>query len=266
VRSQRRLLVGFWVGSLVAAVAGLAAAAPVPRERVSLNADWRFHRGDLEGQGALDDSGWRRLDLPHDWGIEGPFALEHPGETGKLPWWGVGWYRKRLDVGPKERDRRFYLDIDGAMSHSVVWLNGQRVGGWPYGYASYRLDLTPFIRTGENLLAIRLDNPPSSSRWYPGGGLYRNVWLVKTSSLHVAHDGTFVTTPEVAARSAAVKVAIALDNREAAAARAIVRTTIHPQGRKGERGAAVAVSPPISIDVAAGGTASTTTSARWVGH
>src|SRR3954451_20724971 len=93
------------------AAAGDAAAAP--RERSSLNADWRFHKGDLEGQGALDDSGWRRLDLPHDWGIEGPFAQEHPGGTGKLPWWGVGWYRKRLAIRPGDGQRRYHLDIDG---------------------------------------------------------------------------------------------------------------------------------------------------------
>ena len=238
-----------------------APASAAPRERISLNADWRFHKGDLEGQGAVDDGDWRRLDLPHDWGIEGLFSQELPGETGKLPWWGVGWYRKRLTL-PKEdpeprRARRTYLDIDGAMSHAQVWLNGQRVGAWPYGYASFRLDLTPFVRPGENLLAIRLDNPPSSSRWYPGGGLYRNVWLVKTSSLHVAHWGTFVTTPEVSPREATVKVAVTVDNNGAAAARAVVKVALHPLA--GDKpGAAVATSAPTELAIPATGTATIT--------
>ncbi len=98
----------------------------------------------------FDDRGWRQLDLPHDWGIEGPFKQEYPGETGKLPWWGVGWYRKHLTVSASERDRRIYLDIDGAMAYASVWLNGRFVGGWPYGYASYELDLTPNVEFGKD--------------------------------------------------------------------------------------------------------------------
>jgi beta-galactosidase len=261
-----------WLGFGILAVwvAGVSAvpAEAAPRERVSLNADWRFHKGDPEahgegsgeGQGAIDDSGWRRVDLPHDWGIEGPFAQENPGETGKLPWWGIGWYRKRIDLPALERDRRIYLDIDGAMSHSEVWLNGQRVGGWPYGYTSYRLDLTPHVRLGANLLAIRLDNPPSSSRWYPGGGIYRNVWLVTTSALHVAHAGTFVTTPEVSRRAATVNVAVTLDNPDAALARAVVKVALHPLPLRagGPPGAAVATGPATEVVIPAASQASAT--------
>jgi beta-galactosidase len=232
-------------------------AAITPRDRILLGSDWRFHRGDLAGQGAIDDTTWRKVELPHDWGIEGPFDQEHPGETGKLPWWGVGWYRKHLTLSQSDRQRRIYLDVDGAMSDSQVWLNGQRVGGWPYGYASYRLDLTPFVRAGENVLAIRLDNPPSSSRWYPGGGLYRNVWLVKTSSLHVAHWGTFVTTPQVATGEATVKVAVTLDNHSAAT-RAVVKVALHPLGTGDSPGPVVATSPPTELAVPAGSSASVT--------
>jgi beta-galactosidase len=119
-------------------------------------------------QRSYDDRSWRKLNLPHDWGIEGPFRQEYPGETGKLPWWGVGWYRKHFTVPANEKDKRFYIDIDGAMSYATIWLNGRFVGGWPYGYASFELDLTPFIKpAAENVIAIRLDNPPESSRWYP---------------------------------------------------------------------------------------------------
>ncbi|MFL6332621.1 MAG: beta-galactosidase GalB [Pyrinomonadaceae bacterium] len=162
---------------------------------------------------AFDDNAWRRLDLPHDWGIEGPFKQEYPGETGKLPWWGVGWYRKHFEVPAADRGQQLYLDIDGAMSYATVWLNGRFVGGWPYGYASFRLDLTPFVEYGaENVVAVRLDNPPDSSRWYPGGGIYRNVWLVKTEPVHIAHWGTYVTTPEVTPQAATVNLKVALDN------------------------------------------------------
>jgi beta-galactosidase len=144
-------------------------------------------------QTSFNDQEWRKLNLPHDWAIEGPFKQELPGETGKLPYSGAGWYRKHFHLPATDQGKEIILQIDGAMSYSAVWLNGRFVGGWPYGYSSYQLDLTPFIRAGaENLLAIRLDNPNDSSRWYPGAGIYRNVWLVKTSPVHVAQWGTFV--------------------------------------------------------------------------
>ena len=128
-------------------------------------------------------------------------------ETGKLPWWGVGWYRKHFTLPAGDAGRRVYLDIDGAMSHAKVWVNGQYVGGWPYGYASWRVDLTPYAKPGaDNVVAIRLDNPEHSSRWYPGGGIYRHVWLVKTAPVHVAQYGTFVTTPQVSKAQATVSV------------------------------------------------------------
>src|SRR5262249_18004918 len=161
----------------------------------------------------FDDRAWRRLNLPHDWGIEGPFKQEYPGETGKLPWWGVGWYRKHFTVAGSEKGKQIYLDIDGAMAYSAVWLNGKFVGGWPYGYASFRLDLTPYIAYGaENALAIRLDNPPDSSRWYPGGGVYRNVWLVKTAPVHIGQWGTQLTTPQVSAASATIHLKMRIQN------------------------------------------------------
>src|SRR6185312_10795582 len=106
----------------------------------------------------FDDSEWRTVDLPHDWGIEGPFKQEYPGETGKLPWWGVGWYRKHLAISPSDKGKQIYLDVDGAMAYATVWLNGQFVGGWPYGYASFELDLTPYLEfDADNVIAIRLD-------------------------------------------------------------------------------------------------------------
>ncbi|SFV11717.1 beta-galactosidase GalB [Pseudoduganella namucuonensis] len=207
------------------------------RERASFNADWRFMKGDPSGgaDAALDDAKWRKLDLPHDFGIEGPFKQEYQGETGKLPWWGVAWYRKKFTLPAGDAGRRIHLDIDGAMSHATVWVNGKRVGGWPYGYTSFRVDLTEHLKPGaENTLAVRLDNPPDSSRWYPGGGIYRNVWLVKTAPLHVAHNGTFVTTPIVKADAATVDVQVTLDNKGAATA-AQVSTALYALDAAGRR-------------------------------
>jgi beta-galactosidase len=175
----------------------------------------------------FDDSGWRSVDLPHDWGVEGPFKAEYSGDTGRLPFWGSAWYRRRLEIPAGDAGRRVYLDIDGAMSYATVWVNGKFAGGWPYGYASFELDITPYVVPGgPNVVAIRLDNPPNSSRWYPGGGIYRNVWLVKTSPVHVAHWGTTLTTPDVSADEAAVKVVTGLENDSDSEAHFMVRTEI----------------------------------------
>jgi beta-galactosidase len=194
-------------------------------------------------QPGFNDSQWRLLNLPHDWGIEGPFSQSLPGETARLPWAGVGWYRKHLDVPASDDGRKIFLDVDGAMAYATVWLNGHYVGGWPYGYASWRVDLTPFIKYGgENVIAIRLDNPPDSSRWYPGGGIYRNVWLVKTAQVHVGHWGTYVTTPEIKPDSATVKFQVSLDNEGASDAAVTVKNEIFelkPDGGKGKSVAAL---------------------------
>jgi beta-galactosidase len=215
----------------------------------------------------FDDSHWRQLDLPHDWGIEGPFRQEYPGDTGKLPWWGVAWYRKRFTVPAADKGRRYCIDIDGAMSYATVWLNGKLVGGWPYGYASFEVDLTSYLDYGaDNVVAIRLDNPPNSSRWYPGGGIYRNVWLVKTGPVHIAHWGVTVTTPEVS-RSAAtinittavtndaatINITTAVTNDAATAANVTVKTELYALGRDGRMaGQPAAVCAPLTVSVPAG--------------
>ena len=131
---------------------------------------------------------------------------------GRLPVQGVGWYRRKLSIASTELGKSIYLEIDGAMSYAMVWLNGNLVGGWPYGYNSFRLDLTPYLRSGDNQLAIRLDNPTDSSRWYPGGGLYRNLWLTKVDPTHVAQWGTFISTRNVSTQSATLDIVIQVEN------------------------------------------------------
>lgn len=183
-----------------------------PRSRESFNQGWKFIKyfnasdeavmTDKEPENlqlpSVNDNNWRSLDLPHDWAIEGPFSDTLENNTGLLPWKGIGWYRKHFTISDNDKGKRIYVDFDGAMANAKVWLNGKYVGEWPYGYTSFRLDLTPYIITGkENIIAVRLDTKNWDSRWYPGAGIYRNVWLVKTSQLQIANNGVFCTTPEI---------------------------------------------------------------------
>ena len=205
-------------------------------------------------QSGYDDSTWRGLNLPHDWAIEGPFNGAARGETGKLPWEGVGWYRKHFTVPASDKDRRLLLEVDGAMSYANVWLNGQYVGGWPYGYSSWELDLTPYIKVGaENILAIRLDNPPASSRWYPGAGIYRNVWLVKTGPVHVAHWGTYVTTPEIRASDATANIRVTVDNGTDTSDTVSVKNEIYELGKDDTKRASIASTTTDGVQVAPNG-------------
>jgi beta-galactosidase len=201
-----------------------------------------------------DDSMWRTLNLPHDWAIEGPFDIRQEGATGKLPYAGKGWYRKHFTV-PLGEDRRLFLDIDGAMAYSTVWINGQLVGGWPYGYSSYELEITPYIKPGEdNVVSIRLNNLSDSSRWYPGSGIYRHVWLVKTSPVHIAHWGTTITTPDATKDDAAINLKGTLLNESSSGATAQIVTKIYNSTAQGQpTGAAVAMLSPAVIKIASNG-------------
>lgn len=180
----------------------------------------------------FNDTHWEQVNVPHDWAIKGPFyAGDNPevgGGMGRLPSQGVAWYRKKITVSTADQGKIIYLDIDGAMSYAMVWLNGHLVGGWPYGYNSFQLDLTPYLNFGgENQLAIRIDNPNHSARWYPGGGIYRTVWLTKTSPVHVAHWGTFISTPEVSADEASINLALNIENNSKLIQNVEVRTAIY---------------------------------------
>ena len=189
-----------WLGFLLLLAVLPLAARGKESVRIPFNQGWTF----------LKDGQERIVDLPHDWGVEGPFRIEYPGETGKLPWWGRAIYRKTLSVTKEEQadNLRFYLDLDGVMSGAEVFCNGERAGAWPYGYASFRVDLTPHLQAGDNLLEIAVDNPEESSRWYPGGGIYRDVFLEKAPAAGIAHWGVFVT----ATSQGRVRVAVCLRN------------------------------------------------------
>lgn len=186
----------------------------------------------------FDDTRWQRVDLPHDWAIAGPFIIDGGpgGGMGRLPSPGVGWYRRKLDIPSSDAARSIFLDVDGAMSYASVWVNGRLVGGWPFGYSSWRVDLTPYLVPGAaNQLAIRLDNPPNSSRWYPGGGIYRDVWLTKTSPVHVGQWGTYVRTRNVSRASGTVDIDISVDNSSKRDAAVAVATRIYALDARGKR-------------------------------
>lgn len=207
---------------------------------VSLNEGWTFARYGLQADGTLreepegmyaagwDDSSWRKLDVPHDFAIEGPFRMDLSGNTGRLPYQGIGWYRKSFVLDSTDADKRVYVDFDGVMAYAQVWLNGQYVGGWPYGYNSFRLDLTPYVRTGgENLLAVRTDTEKWESRWYPGAGIYRNVWLVKTGQVQVKHWSARMRTACLTESTARLDLLLEVENHLDKDVEAVVKGEVY---------------------------------------
>lgn len=207
-----------WSPSLQALLVPSAGASR--RTRDSFDFGWRFVRGDPSGaqQPAFDDSAWQALDLPHDWSIEGPYSESEPaaGPGGYLPT-GIGWYRKRFDVPASDRGRISVLEFDGVYQNSEVWINGHYLGKRPYGFVPFAYDLTPHLRYGaQNVIAVRVDNSRQTNcRWYSGSGIYRHTWLLRTDPLRVAYWGTFVTTPEVSAQRAVVRVETTVTNSRA---------------------------------------------------
>ncbi len=188
------------------------------RQTSNFDHDWRFHLGDVAGAQApaFADSVWRTLDLPHDWSIEGEFSEQNPAGVagGALPG-GVGWYRKTFTVPAADSGKVVFVEFDGVYRNSEVWINGQYLGKRPYGYSSFRYELTPNVRfgAGRNVIAVRVDNSQQpNSRWYSGSGIYRHVRLVTTDPMHVAQWGTYVTTPVVSVDSSHVTIRTSLRN------------------------------------------------------
>src|ERR1700730_4884571 len=186
------------------------------------NSDWRFTKDSVRGTEApgFDDSNWRILDLPHDWSIEdlpeqipgktiGPFSKESPGgmATGHTIG-GTGWYRKTFTLGANDQNKLISVYFEGAYMETDVWLNGNHLGTHPYGYTSFRYDITKFCKPpGQpNVMAVRVVNKGKNSRWYSGSGIYRPVWLEVTNPLHIDNWGVYITTPRVSGQEALVKI------------------------------------------------------------
>ncbi len=199
---------------LLLLLAGACTSVSQPEDngrRVDFTTGWTFNLGDDESASApdYDDSGWRKLNLPHDWAIEGDFSKDNPSGTGggALPG-GIGWYRKVFTVDKADLGKRLYIDFDGVYMNSTVYINGHKLGTRPYGYISFSYDLTPYINwDGKNVVAVRVDNAEQpNSRWYSGCGIYRNVWLTRVAPVHVAQWGTFVTAENVSENGALLKI------------------------------------------------------------
>jgi beta-galactosidase len=188
------------------------------RETVMFNDNWLFTKGNPVNASALqtNESTWEKIKLPHDWAISGPFNPLGVGNTGKLPWKGEGWYRKHFTPGLSDQNKNLFLVFDGVMASPVVYVNGKEAGRWNYGYNSFFLDITSFVKFGkENVIAVYANTNNHGSRWYPGAGIYRKVQLVKTDQVHVNIWGTQVTTPIVENTSTDVRIINTLSNLSA---------------------------------------------------
>ncbi len=299
-----KYLPGFAALAMAVTASSLQAQAPAVRERVNFDNNWRFIKQDApDANGALayaqikgdllansnfadyvvrataghtpgenvsfaksdfNDSAWRSLNLPHDWGVEGAFDMSLNAPTGRLPYFGTAWYRKHFTAPPISGGKHLLLDVDGAMSYSSLWLNGHYIGGWPYGYTSFQADLTPFLKPGaDNVIAIRLENPDNSSRWYPGGGIYRHMWLETANPVRISHWGTFVTTPEVAKDSATVNVKVDVINETTGSSNVTVKADIYALDANGNiTGAPVASATSEAVSIASGAIGTATLNAK----
>lgn len=244
---------------LLAAVAAMVCASTgfgATRTETLLEKDWKFTRGGdttLYASPSFDDAKWQTVRVPHDWAIYGPFsinndmqdvaitqdgqkeAMEHAGRTGGLPFVGTGWYRREFTLADPDPDSRVTLMFDGAMSHAEVWVNGHKVGNWPNGYNTFYFDITPYVNRGAaNTVAVRLENLPESSRWYPGAGLYRNVRLIETDTASIPVWGTYITTPEVNKEFATVDMRVKVDLPAGASGADYTLSTsiFDPEGKK----------------------------------
>jgi beta-galactosidase len=191
-----------------------------------LHTNWKFQKGDFENafKFDFDDSSWETVNVPHDWAIYGPFnkeidkqnvaivqngekvATEKTGRTGSLPHIGTAWYRNEFDLPASVKDKKVILFFEGAMSEPQIYVNGQKVGEWAYGYSYFYFDISKFLKEGENTLAVRLTNKEFASRWYPGAGLYRKVSLITKNKVSINQWGTFITTPFISNELAKVNV------------------------------------------------------------
>ncbi|QIK55474.1 glycoside hydrolase family 2 protein [Dysgonomonas sp. HDW5B] len=211
--------------------------AQTAREEFLLEKNWKFSKGDYPDaiQNNFNDKSWQSVTVPHDWAIYGPFDRKHDlqevavtqngetkatiktGRTGGLPYVGIGWYRNTFNVDHfKKGEKRVSLLFDGAMSEARVYVNGKEACFWPLGYNSFHCDVTDLLNADgkDNILAVRLENKPQSSRWYPGAGLYRNVHVVVTDEVHIPVWGTYITTPFVSEEYASVKLKTEIENSD----------------------------------------------------
>jgi beta-galactosidase len=185
------------------------------REITELLSGWKFAKGqnEMAYQMSFDDAEWQKITIPHDWAIAGPFIENGDGNTGKLPWKGEGWYRNKINIPEAYKGKKIYLLFDGIMAFPKIYMNGELVGQWDYGYNSFYLDITSLSNPGEeNLLAIHVDTRNHDSRWYPGAGIYRKIQMIAVNPVHVDIWGTYITTPIIKPNYTDVRIATTVNN------------------------------------------------------
>ena len=202
---------------------------------IDFNKGWLFVK-DTVAHGSsidLDDSTWQKINLPHDWAIEGPFSNENNARNGGLPIDGEAWYRKHFVVDKVHENKQISIEFDGIMDNSSVYINGTFVGDRHYGYIGFEYDLTPHIKFGEeNIIAVKAAPEVLSERWYPGAGIYRKVTFKINDNVHIPQWGTFITTPEVEAKKAIVNVETKLKNASDEPQSIKLKTHIFDQNNK----------------------------------
>jgi len=198
------------------------------REKQLFDFNWYFHEGDREGahRKNFEHSSWQKVDLPHDWSIEGEYSRDRPvGRRGGFLPMGIGWYRKSFEWDPAWEGKKVKVHFDGIYMNSEVWINGHYLGKRPNGYVSFQYDLTPYLTEGENVLAVKVDNSKvPSGRWYTGSGIYRHVWLKIHNPVHIPQWGVFVKTPKVSDDSATVHVQTDVVNGESGSRKLTLET------------------------------------------
>jgi beta-galactosidase len=215
---------------------------PAQTQNILFDSGWKFHHGGAQGAEVpgFDDSGWRSVDLPHDWSIEdipgtlSPFSRDAVSQvSGGFTTGGTGWYRKAFKVGADQTGKRFVIRFDGVYMNSHIWINGAEIGNHPYGYTSFWFDITSQILPGkQNVVAVKVLNEGENSRWYSGSGIYRHVWLKITEPLHIGQWGVRITTPQVAKESATVNIKTTISNQSEKAVN--IRLITHILNPKGE--------------------------------
>ncbi len=208
-------------------------SANAQRTITSFDTDWKFIKQDIAQASAanFNDKSWRSLNVPHDWSIEYPFNRANTsGRGGGYVETGIGWYRKSFVLNTTESSQQFFIEFDGVMMNSDVWINGYHLGKRPYGYISFQYELTKHLNFGKdkiNVLAVRADNSlQPASRWYTGSGIYRHVKLISTGTTHIDKWGVFVTTPNISTDKATVHTQIQVLNQSTASNNIVIETSI----------------------------------------
>ena len=205
------------------------------REIQTLQTNWKFIKGHQDNAYLVDfdDSQWQLVTIPHDWAIAGPFILDGDGSTGKLPWKGEGWYRKELNITNEMKNKHIYLICDGIMAFPKIYINGELVGDWDYGYNSFFFEISKFLKFDQkNILAIHVDTQNHDSRWYPGAGIFRKIQMVVVNPIHVGIWGTYITTPIIKPHYTDVRIRTTVNDlfRQDTSDITITQIILNPQG------------------------------------